>query len=180
MWDEFDIVDFEKTKTGATRCFTNTRFAANTLRDYGLLKFTKEELYKTWMLSPIGIIVALKLLKDGVWPKPISKQKTDPVLHQNIRDTFDTLKDNDEFLSVLTSIARSEKLTEAFEKGFQITFKLLSQYCGIFKDNEISKKDRKEGCLSILRQLEENDEVKILFDKLSWCLSRGDVLNTKF
>ncbi len=41
IWDDLVELDFEKTKTGVFRCFTNTRFAANTLRDYGLLKFTR-------------------------------------------------------------------------------------------------------------------------------------------
>src|ERR1043166_4286303 len=38
-------LDFKKTKTGVTRCFTNTRFAARVLRAYGLLKFTQREAY---------------------------------------------------------------------------------------------------------------------------------------
>ena len=40
-------LDFKQTKTGVIRCFTNTRFAAHVLRDYGLLKFTQREAYKT-------------------------------------------------------------------------------------------------------------------------------------
>ncbi len=34
---QLTLLDFKKTRTGVTRCFTNTRFAANVLRDYGLL-----------------------------------------------------------------------------------------------------------------------------------------------
>ncbi|MBW2604776.1 MAG: hypothetical protein JRE28_10760 [Deltaproteobacteria bacterium] len=47
IWSDLKILDFVKTKTGVFRCFTNTRFAANTLRNYGLLKFTRNEAYKT-------------------------------------------------------------------------------------------------------------------------------------
>ena len=35
-----------------------TRFAAQTLRDYGLLKFAKGDAYRTWKLSFLGIAVA--------------------------------------------------------------------------------------------------------------------------
>ena len=47
-------LDFKKTKTGVTRCHTNTRFAANVLRKYGLLKYTQREAFKTWELSIAG------------------------------------------------------------------------------------------------------------------------------
>ncbi len=75
IWDDLDDLDFEKTKTGVFRCFTNTRFAANTLRDYGLLKFTKKEAFKTWVLSFTGVMVASKFVRDGAWHKPLFVSK---------------------------------------------------------------------------------------------------------
>src|SRR5262245_9955766 len=57
------FLDFKKTKTGVTRCFTNTRFAAHVLRDYGLLKFTRREAFKTWELSLTGFLVAADILE---------------------------------------------------------------------------------------------------------------------
>ena len=71
IWNQLKLLDFEKTKTGVMRCFTNTRFSANKLREYGMLKFTKHEAYKTWVLSFTGIMVASKFLKDGEWGKPL-------------------------------------------------------------------------------------------------------------
>jgi len=44
---QLEYLDFKKTRTGVTRCFTNTRFAASVLRAYGLLKFTQRQAYKT-------------------------------------------------------------------------------------------------------------------------------------
>ena len=38
IWDQLTFLDFKKTRTGVVRCFTNTRFAAHTLRDYGLFR----------------------------------------------------------------------------------------------------------------------------------------------
>ena len=65
VWDQLELLDFKRTRTGAMRCFTNTRFAAHTLRDYGLLQFTKREAYKTWTLSLPGFIVASRVLEVG-------------------------------------------------------------------------------------------------------------------
>ena len=66
IWGQLTFLDFKKTKTGVTRCFTNTRFAANTLRDYGLLKFTKKEAYKTWTLFLYGFLVAADVLDKNL------------------------------------------------------------------------------------------------------------------
>jgi hypothetical protein len=72
IWDQLEFLDFKKTKTGVVRCFTNTRFAAHTLRDYGFLKFTRNEAYKTWTLSLPGFLVASKVLYKfkGMWELP--------------------------------------------------------------------------------------------------------------
>ena len=68
---QLKLLDFKKTQTGVTPCFTNTRFAANKLRDYGLLKFTRKEAYKTWVLSLPGFLVASRLLERRIdWSLP--------------------------------------------------------------------------------------------------------------
>ena len=64
--------DYERTRTGAKRCFTNTRFAARELRNYGLLKFSQKEAYKTWELSFLGLLVA-SILYDSDWQNRLSK-----------------------------------------------------------------------------------------------------------
>lgn len=61
--DQLTFLDFKKTKTEVTRCFTNTRFAANAHRDYGLLKLTHRKAFKTWELSLAGFLVAANVLK---------------------------------------------------------------------------------------------------------------------
>lgn len=58
--------DFVRTKTGAIRCFTNARFAANRLREFGMLRFSNKEAFKTWELSLTGIIAACALY-DRSW-----------------------------------------------------------------------------------------------------------------
>jgi len=56
--------DVETTETGVTRVMTTARIAARTLRDYGLLTDTKATAYRTWQLSLLGVLVAVRL-QDG-------------------------------------------------------------------------------------------------------------------
>lgn len=56
--------DFAKTKTGAQRFVTNTRFASQILREFGFLRSDKDHFYKYWSLSPFGILVASQFYFD--------------------------------------------------------------------------------------------------------------------
>ena len=58
--------DFHKTKTGGIRFITNTRFAAEELRKYGLIRSDDKTYYKIWELSLFGIIVASNIYIDGL------------------------------------------------------------------------------------------------------------------
>ncbi len=53
--------DVERTRTGVTRVETTTRFAAQALRNFGLLTESPRTAYKTWELSVLGLIVAAEL-----------------------------------------------------------------------------------------------------------------------
>lgn len=57
--------DYAKLKTGGQRFITNTRFAADILRQYGLLRSDKRVFFKVWELSPYGLVVACNLYLDG-------------------------------------------------------------------------------------------------------------------
>lgn len=57
--------DFAKLKTGSQRFITNTRFAAKELRTYGLIRSDKKFYYKTWELSPFGLMIAANIYLDG-------------------------------------------------------------------------------------------------------------------
>ncbi len=57
--------DFAKTKTGAQRFITNTRFASLELRNYGLLRSDRKHFYKFWSLSPLGILAAAQMFFDS-------------------------------------------------------------------------------------------------------------------
>lgn len=180
IWNQTDILDFEKTKTGVRRCFTNTRFAANTLRDYGLLKFTKKEAYKTWTLSFSGIMVASKILKDGVWKKPLIMKDHSTDLHPTIRESFVHLKNRNEFIDTLTFVAKTNlHFLKDKPKGTQTTHKLLSQYHAILEDPEIPKKEKKNRCSTILEDLESDKHVNALFEELTSNFNIGDLIRLK-
>lgn len=59
MREYLSILDFETTRTGTVRFFTNTRFAARELRKKGFLKITEKELFKTWELTLLGLLFVI-------------------------------------------------------------------------------------------------------------------------
>jgi len=146
IWNDLDILDFEKTKTGVFRCFTNTRFAANTLRDYGLLKFTKNEAFKTWVLSFTGVMVASKFVRDGAWDKRLFVNNYSTDLHPAIKESFKELSVMDEFVNTLTFITKSNlNFKESFTGSARMTLPLFSQHHAILKDDDLSRQQKK-GC----------------------------------
>lgn len=56
--------DYAKTKTGAQRFITNTRFASNELRKFGMLRSDSQYFFHTWKLSPYGVMIAGSLYYD--------------------------------------------------------------------------------------------------------------------
>lgn len=58
--------DFHKSKTGALRFITNTRFASEELRKIGLIRSDNKTFYKVWELSFFGVMVAGLIYKDGL------------------------------------------------------------------------------------------------------------------
>ena len=58
--------DFHKSKTGALRFITNTRFASEELRKIGLIRSDGKTFYKVWELSFFGVIVAGLIYRDGL------------------------------------------------------------------------------------------------------------------
>jgi len=176
LWNQLELLDFEKTKTGVMRCFTNTRFSANKLREYGMLKFTKQEAYKTWVLSFTGIMVASKFLKDGEWGKPLYIAEYSSDLHPGIRSSFKSLKNYDEFIETLMFVAKPEtKLIKENSIGTKKTHELLSAYHSLLKNPDITKKEKKKRCTSILEEFENDKDVMNLFEKLSLDLKVGDL-----
>ena len=130
IWDNLKIpLDFKKTQTGVFRCFTNTRFAALTLRDYGLLKFTKKEAYKTWVLSLSGFLVASKILENRNWKIAEDKKEYDSGLHPEILTAFVNLHTYDDFVSRLTYVCMPNiEVFSTFDEVLRKAHALLNDY----------------------------------------------------
>ena len=129
IWDDLESLDFKKTKTGVTRCYTNTRFAAHTLRDYGLLKFTHREAFKTWELSLAGLLVAANLLGDkeretkGTWTIPIHQKVANFDLLPEIRQAWDRIQSYDDFVRRLAEICKpNASVFKTFAPALQRAF----------------------------------------------------------
>jgi len=180
IWDDLDELDFEKTKTGVFRCFTNTRFAANTLRDYGLLKFTKNEAFKTWMLSFTGVMVASKFVRDGTWQKPLFVNKYSTDLHPAIKNSFKDLSVLPEFLDTLSFITKSNlNLREAFTNENERALSLLMQHHTALQDATFSRQEKKTKCKEILKKIEADEAVTKLFENLVSHLKVGELLSIR-
>lgn len=180
IWDYLGPLDFKKTRTGVIRCFTNTRFAAHTLRDYGLLKFTKDEAYKTWTLSLPGYLVAAKVMADGKWAIPDVEKKMYFNLHPDILDVFNDLKDYGVFVQRLTAICKpNTKVFENFKDTLQIVHSSLDSYWQVINDVSIAQDRRSKKSLKLLKQIEDDQNVKQFYKEFSKCLEIGNILNLR-
>ena len=143
IYDQLKIEDFKRTKTGVYRCFTNTRFAANTLRDYGFLRNTKKEAYKTWVLSLSGFLVAGKLAQDKSWQIPEHQKKYNHKLHPDILSASLQLETYDQFVGVLSSICEPKKdLFSTFESVLKKAHSMLNVYWRTIHNMKLSHAER--------------------------------------
>jgi len=181
IWDNLEILDFKKTRTGVLRCFTNTRFAALTLRDYGLLRFTKKEAYKTWVLSLPGILVASKVMEGNNWEiPPVIQGQYHFDLHPDIRNAFDDLKTYDKFVQRLTLVCNpNTKIFTDYKEGSKRSHSLMADYWQILQDTSISAVDRKKKSAAKLKQIDQDQEIRDFFSAFSSCVKIGDILHTK-
>ena len=153
--DHLSTEDFKKTETGVFRCFTNTRFAANKLREYGLLKYSRHEAFKTWTLSLPGIIVAAEALKQPDWKIPVIQNQGLFGLDPLILSASSSVKDFPAVVAALSAIcAPNVKIFETFEGVLTEAQKLLKQYWGILIDAKLTQKERSKRSLEYSQALE--------------------------
>ena len=174
IWDQLSLEDFKRTRTGVTRCFTNTRFAANTLRSYGLLNSTKKEAYKTWTLSLYGLLVASKMVQEDLnWRLTEIDKKYTSDLHPDILDAANTLKTYDDFVNRLAAVCESKKsdgVFKTFDSILKEAYKILDEYRRIIRNTELSKKDRQTESKSSIKQLENLPDIDEFHKEFSVCL----------
>jgi len=181
IWDHLNILDFKKTKTGVFRCFTNTRFAAYKLRDYGLLKFTKEEAFKTWKLSLPGILVAVDAMEEKNWHVPPIPTQAGHELHPCIRGAFENLLTFNDFIKRLALVCQPNvSVFNEFERSLKIAYPLLQDYWSTLKDPSLKKEVRLEQSKEKLKQLEDDSEIEKFYKHFTSCLNVGDIKSLKW
>jgi hypothetical protein len=174
VWDQLDTLDFKRTKTGVVRCFTNTRFAAHTLRDLGLLKFTRREAYKTWVLSLSGFLVASVLLKQcGMDFKRLDyTSASNTFLHPDIQEACNNIRTYDMFVEVLASVCEpNTQVFFTFEKVLRQAYCLLQNYWKTIQDSNLSVRERKELGMQHIQRLEEMSDIDQFNSEFSKCIN---------
>lgn len=174
LWDEFDPIDFKKTETGVFRCFTNTRFAAKTLRAYGLLKFTQKEAYKTWVLSLPGFLVASVVLDKHSkhWGIPQYSKIPKYDLHEDIWKAWDNMNTYDDYLQRLTAICKpNADIFKTFKPVLEKAYMLLEKYWKLLCNQEMTINERHEASIELLGRVEELPSIEQFYVELSKSLN---------
>ncbi|MFZ2654074.1 MAG: hypothetical protein WAX69_04105 [Victivallales bacterium] len=167
------ILDFKKTKTGTTRCFTNVRFAANKLREYGFLKFTRREAYKTWELTLPGIAAAANIfLASKDWTITDKSNKTTvPGLSREIIGYALSMHKYDDFKCTLEKICEPNvKVFKSFESILRKIHSGMNFYWSILNDQTLGTEERKEKASELIKQLEQDAELEKFHADFIECL----------
>ena len=177
---DLGILDFKKTKTGVTRCFTNTRFAANVLRDYGFLKFTQREAYKTWVLSLPGFLVASKVFEEKTWDIPGILPNDWPFdLHPAILSAHEGLETYDQFVVRLATVCEPDVLVfMSFKKVLQEAYALLQEYWRMINREDLSRPERRRRSLALAKQIEDAPQIEAFYQEFSMCLKIEDLIKS--
>ncbi|QQL45336.1 hypothetical protein [Sulfuriroseicoccus oceanibius] len=126
-WTPFDLA---RTSTGAVRLETNIKMAAHHLRRYGLLLFTKDEAFKRWRLSVLGIVVADRIPDEIMW---FDKQGNDSWEWNFLGNAIWVIADVQNVPDIIESLERYAKLeVEGFwderQAFLTTTMKTIDQY----------------------------------------------------
>jgi hypothetical protein len=182
VWDQLKPVDFKQTKTGATRCYTNVRFAATVLRGYGLLKFTKREAFKTWELSLPGILVAAHVSgnrpsKESPWKIKERPKKDGFELSGEIEAVWAGIAEYPDFVKCLAGIcAPDATVFKTFEKALKQAHDLLRYYGSSVRNHSVTNYRRRELSLEIIDHLETKVLGQEFYEELSACICINDDL----
>jgi|ERR1051326_4365596 hypothetical protein len=166
--EDLEPADFKKTQTGVIRCFTNTRFAANVLRSYGLLKFSQKEAYKTWVLSLAGFTVASRMLQSNKWTLEMGIGRTAREIHPFIEFAWGPENTYDEFVSTLAFVCKPNlDIFVTFKPMLSEAYKLLNEYWKKLADSTIKKVDRRKECYDRIHTLEAHPDIERFYQEFS-------------
>ncbi len=179
IWEYLDPIDFKKTETGVYRCYTNTRFAAKTLREYGLLKYTVKEAFKTWVLSFPGFLVAAVVMDKYKyhWKVPKFEPNLRLNLHQDIIDVRKEIDSYDEYVKVLAKICKPNvEIFKTFDVFLRVAYKLLGEYWSILEKSEKTISERQKASYAVVQTIENLPEIDEFYEELSKCINLNRIL----
>jgi hypothetical protein len=158
---------------------SNTRFAANTLRAYGFLKFSKKEAFKTWILSLPGFLVASKVVADGTWELPRSERIYGSDLHPDIHEAYVQLETYDKFVERLASVCEPNvEIFRTFGPILRQAYALMGKYWQALRDEKMTLKKRKEKSLELISLLEKEPRSEDFYKDFSACLNVNILLKS--
>ncbi len=183
---QFKEVDYKRTDTGVIRCYTNTRFAAKRLRDYGLLRYTHKEAYKTWELSLIGLLVASVLFheraeNDEPWQIPSKELNTVSGISQEILSALQGVHDYKAFVERLSRICKPHAdLFSTFGPALERAYNLLQGYVQALGSKDLKEVDRQRLGPRFIMQLEQEGIGDKFHEEFSQSMQLDDLLRAKF
>ena len=180
VWDSLKTVDFKRTETGVLRCYTNTRFSANTLREYGLLKFTKKEAYKTWILSLPGFLVASLVLEKYKedWQVPRVERLHNYDLHNDILAAKEQLETYDDYVGCLARICEPNlDLYKTFGPVLKRAYSLLNDYWEVMRDHKLNIADRQKASMALINKIDQIPDSAQFYSELSKSINLERVLS---
>ena len=119
-------------------------------------------------------------MEKADWTIPSVEREKNFDLHPDIRKAFDDLKSYDHFVKRLASVCRpNTKIFEDFKAGSTKAYELSDDYWAIIKDAGLSKKEREKKSQNVLKEIEENPNIKEFFEKFSKLVKVGDLLSLK-
>jgi hypothetical protein len=176
IWSYLTVLDFKRTITGATRCHTNTRFAATTLRDYGFLRFSHKEAYKTWQLTLSGFLVAAKLIELETWV-PKSTNERGLYLRQDILDAAKEVLDSyDGFVNELSKLCEPQTdIFKTYEEILNSAYKL-HQFWQQTDNSKLSIRERRAKCLVLVKELEGHPDIEKFYEEFSMAILNSELM----
>ena len=165
--------DFAKLMTGSQRFITNTRFAADILRHYGLIRSDKKVFYKVWELSLFGLIFAsnvYKNLSESISFEFLSEDKKHSVEWKvfKILRAYSIHTDSIENFWKLVEYVSEEKETLEYDENIKKLFvKYISLFDEVLNNGSLSRKNNStKEYLNLISSLNSDDSISLLVDSL--------------
>lgn len=150
--------DMESTRTGVPRVATNTRLAAQALREWGLLERSDRFVYKTWELTHLGMLVGSALYMENA--SKALQPRTLPRSHHG-----GLVKEIRSICAELTSEARLAELLERICRPHEDVLESLAEIRTILTEfhknlsagpgSPDSNEERREGVRVLVEKIKE-------------------------